>query len=165
MQSSAIISPCGTYRYRLSRRWGKGPWVTFVMLNPSTADHAVDDPTIRKCIGFARRMGLHALEVVNLFALRSTCPKALKGHADPVGPDNDKHIVEAGIGAARLVFAWGVHGELHGRDSAVTWLLKRMGVPNDEVLGRTSKGHPRHPLYVPYDAVPERAARGLFSAE
>jgi hypothetical protein len=81
----ATLSDCGRYRYRLWRRWADGPTVLFVMLNPSTADADVDDPTIRRCIGFARSWGAGALEVVNLYAWRATQPAELKAAVGPVG--------------------------------------------------------------------------------
>lgn len=103
----ALISECGLYRYRLWRRWGIGPHATWIMLNPSTADADLDDPTIRRCIGFARAWGFSAIEVVNLFALRATNPRELGRSADPIGPDNDRHLSEAGRAAELRIAAWG----------------------------------------------------------
>src|SRR5262249_1429413 len=114
----AVISACGCFRYYLARRIAAGDRVaTFIMLNPSTADAFVDDPTVRKCQGFARRWGCSLLRVVNLFAVRATNPVAIKAAADPVGPDN-KAWVNAALGASvsgrdrvnTVVCAWGVHG-------------------------------------------------------
>lgn len=96
MEKSAIISPCGQYRYRLERAWDRSfPAAVFVCLNPSIADATLDDPTLRKCVGFARRWGCGHLVLVNLFALRATDPREMKRHPSPVGPDNDRHIQEA----------------------------------------------------------------------
>lgn len=84
----ADISACGAYRYRLDRLGallGRGA-VNFVMLNPSTADAEQDDPTIRRCLGYAFRWGFARLIVTNLYALRSTDPRALWEHPDPIGP-------------------------------------------------------------------------------
>ena len=100
----------GAYRYLLTRRWGLGPAALFVMLNPSTADDVDDDPTIRRCVGFARRWRLGGLEVVNLYALRATDPRDLFAHRAPVGRDNDDAISDAVARAAHIVVAWGVHG-------------------------------------------------------
>ncbi len=82
----AVISDCGRYRYRLTRRWGDGPLLSFIMLNPSTADAEVDDPTIRRCMGFARRDGYGGIVVGNLYAFRTTKPKALFAADNPLGP-------------------------------------------------------------------------------
>ena len=89
MRRSATLSPCGLYRYDLQRRWGEGPAVVFIGLNPSTADATVDDRTIGRMVGFATSWGRSAITVVNLFALRSKDPALLRAHSDPVGPDND----------------------------------------------------------------------------
>ncbi len=97
MTGSAVLSECARYRYRLDRAWerddhGLGT-VTWVMLNPSTADADVDDPTIRRCIGFSKAWGYNALTVVNLFAWRATSPRDLCAVEDPVGPDNEAHLI------------------------------------------------------------------------
>lgn len=148
-ESSAIISPCGLYRYRLSRRWDDGPTCVFVMLNPSTADAAQDDPTIRRCIGFAKREGCGALDVVNLFAFRATSPAHMKAAPDPIGLDNDDHVMCALVDAdGPVIAAWGAHGSFRGRDSTVRLLTD---VPMS-CLGLTKAGAPRHPLYVRGDA-------------
>src|SRR5262245_19133112 len=92
----ALISPCGLYRYWLTRTWDNSlRRVCWVMLNPSTADAEQDDPTIRRCVGFARSWGAGGIIVVNLFAFRASDPKALLRAADPVGPDNDGHILKS----------------------------------------------------------------------
>jgi hypothetical protein len=148
--STAQFSPCRTYRYTLTRTWGDEPPAVFVMLNPSTADAMADDPTIRRCKQFARRERCGGLAVVNLFALRATDPRELRGHPDPVGEDNDWHIRERCAPAALIVAAWGAHGSLRGRDRAVTEFLR---VEADlRCLGVTASGAPRHPLYVRGDA-------------
>ena len=88
----AHFDETGAYRLRLWRRWWDGPYVCWIMLNPSTADARVNDQTIRKCIAFSKQWGFGGLEVVNVFALRSTDPKALYKHHDPIGPGNDSVI-------------------------------------------------------------------------
>src|SRR5262249_14212908 len=97
VRRAAVISDCGRYRYSLTRRWGDAaePRALFVMLNPSTADAEQDDPTIRRCIGFAKAWGMGSLEVVNLYALRATDPAALLSAPDPIGPKNDTMITSA----------------------------------------------------------------------
>src|SRR3954470_11499675 len=92
IEKSAAFSSCMTWRYRLTRYWGPGSMLPFVMLNPSTADDEVDDPTIRRCMGFARREGLGGIVVANLYALRATYPKSLALHPDPDGPGNLRHL-------------------------------------------------------------------------
>lgn len=106
-----IISNCGKYRYQL---WRKIPqplrWireVTFVMLNPSIADASIDDPTIRRCMAFAKREGFTDMYAINLFAYRATNPKELAIVADPHGPDNYKFIDEVAILPGTVIVAWG----------------------------------------------------------
>lgn len=146
IKSDAVISDCGRYRYRLSRIWDHSlPLCVFIMLNPSTADAEQDDATIRRCRGFALREGFGGLVVVNLFAFRATDPKDLRSASDPVGPANDRYIIEATRDVdVRVIAAWGVNGGLLDRDNAV----QRMTGPDLMCLGRTSRGAPRHPLYV-----------------
>ena len=147
---NAILSSCKQYRYCLTRTWhtGKGT-VLFIMLNPSTANAETDDPTIRRCIGFARKWGFQQLTVGNLFALRATNPQQIKQAIDPVGPENDQHLIKMSASADGIITAWGTRGSYLNRDSHVLDLL-----PNTiEHLGLTKQGHPRHPLYVRADAV------------
>lgn len=149
MERSAVID--GEYRYRLSRKWDTGRDLTVIMLNPSVADDTRDDPTIRRCIGFARRRGLAGLNVVNLFALRATDPAALRSHPDPVGPRNDEFIAEAAQDSL-MVAAWGAHGFAVPRAAEVSAALAAAGV-NLQAWGVTKAGHPGHPLYLPSDSV------------
>lgn len=149
--SDATISPCGTYRYDLTRRWGDGPTATWVMLNPSTADASTDDPTIRRCIGFSKREGCGGLRVVNLYALRATDPAELVRHPDPHGPDNPAMLIDTARAARRgelVVVAWGSHPMAVRGASEVGGPLATAGAV---CLGRTKAGHPRHPLYVKGD--------------
>jgi hypothetical protein len=154
MTGTAIMSPDGVYRYSLTRQLSSRPGrlkhCTWIMLNPSTATAEIDDPTIRRCIGFATSWECHALTVVNLFALRATDPTELAAHADPVGPENDGYIITAANLGGIVVAAWGVHGILHGRDRVVRDLMKRYG-HELRCLGTTQGGFPRHPLYVKGD--------------
>jgi hypothetical protein len=148
MQRDALISECGLYRYRLSRTWGDERPACFIMLNPSTADATQDDPTIRRCIGFARAWGCGGIVVVNLFALRATDPRELYKHESPIGPENDSHIRAAVIECDPVVCAWGVCGTFRRRDEEVAALIRSSGLPWGKCLGVTRDGHPRHPLYV-----------------
>ena len=146
--SSAVFSDDRVYRYELRRVWAAGPLVAFVGLNPSTADETVDDPTIRRCIGFAKRWGYGGLVMVNLFAFRATDPRVMRAAADPVGPANDEHLERLTGEVDQFVAAWGAGGTYMDRDLAVLpiigWHLR--------ALGHTKDGHPRHPLYVRADA-------------
>lgn len=142
------------YRLELRREWApeKGT-VNFVMLNPSIATEFKDDPTIRRCIGFARAWGFGAIVVTNLFSFRSTNPHLLKKQEDPVGPGNDEHILEVARKSQKVILAWGAHGVLKCQDLQVIQLLQ-----NDEIeiecLGYTAEGCPQHPLYVPATRTP-----------
>jgi hypothetical protein len=153
MQKTATISDCGKFRYRLGRRWASGPAMLFIMLNPSTADAYTDDPTIRKCIGFAERNGADAIEVVNLFAFRATDPKALARAGWPVGPENAEHVAratkEVHEDEGRIVLAWGANAR--GRDEAKAMIcdLARCGLPL-YVFRFLLDGTPAHPLMLPY---------------
>jgi len=151
---SATFDRTRRYRYSLTRVWAaERGTVVFVGLNPNRADAVRDDPTIRRCLGFARRWGFGALEVVNLFARCAPTPRALRDAAHPVGPDNDVFLRDATGAAALVVAAWGAHGTLHERDAAVRGLLRDATVPV-VCLGRTAGGQPRHPLYLRADTAP-----------
>lgn len=144
--SGAEFSPCRKYRYALYRFWG-GKWseyAMFVGLNPSTADETLDDPTIRRCISFAKDWGYGGLYMTNLFAYRATQPEDMKRADDPVGPDNDYWLRKIAGQASVVVAAWGTHGTYGGRHSAVRAML-----PNLHCLRLTKDGHPSHPLYLP----------------
>lgn len=158
LASAVFDSRARTYRYLLTRIWDPStPPVVFLMLNPSTADALEDDATIRRLAGpkgFARTMGAGGLVVVNLFALCSTDPRVLLHHTDPVGPLNDAFIRRATAGASTVVAAWGAAGVQHGRGGHVTATLLDRSVAL-HCLGTTSTGQPRHPLYLPGDAVLE----------
>ncbi len=147
--SSAVLSKCGKYRYRLDRRWGDGPICGFIMLNPSTADADLDDPTIRRCIGFAKREGCGSLMVGNLFAFRATDPMVMADSDDPDGPENRHFLTNMAERVdGPLIAAWGSHWM--ARDMASEWVCKTFG-RRLMCLGKTKDGHPRHPLYVKGD--------------
>ena len=147
--SSAVLSECGLYRYRLERRWADGPKALFIMLNPSTADAEKDDPTIRRCISFAKREGCGGLIVVNLFAFRATEPDALLLADDPIGPDNPGALAAAVADCdGPLIAAWGAWPGARAAGEAV---VRKLG-PRARCLGLTKAGSPRHPLYVAGDA-------------
>lgn len=150
MFSAATMSPCGAYRYSLSRLWGEGdiPGVTFVMLNPSTADALQDDPTIRRCIGFAKREGFDSLDVVNLFGLRSTRPQGLLASPDPVGPGNMEMVEAIFMDSSLIIAGWGSFKGLNLRPQIEAILA--LGHPL-KCLGTNTDGMPKHPLYLPSD--------------
>lgn len=153
-RSSATYSPCETYRYALTRVWDTHmPRVTFVMLNPSKATQAHNDPTIARLQRRSTLLGFGSFCAVNLFALRETDPALMRKHPQPMGPDNDAEITKAAAWADTVIAAWGVHGTLHNRHADVQTLLAAQPTPL-HVLGLTKDGHPRHPLYMPYAAQP-----------
>lgn len=148
MIKSAEISDCGRYRYSLRRAWGDGPTVAFIGLNPSTADAENDDPTIRRCIGFAQAWGYSSLLMLNLFALRSTNPSRLLFDAAPIGPDTDARLNTDVLGASLVVAAWGAHYIAASRGADVRHRLEALGVEL-HALGLTRSRQPKHPLYLP----------------
>ena len=150
MRKSAVFSKDRIYRYALLREWEVGDHALFIGLNPSTADEELDDPTIRRCIQFAKNWGCCGLWMVNLFAYRSTDPNELLSIDDPIGPDNDWHIKLGALTAGRIIAAWGVRGNLKERDQEVSQMLRK-DWRKIECLGITKEGFPRHPLYLSYD--------------
>jgi hypothetical protein len=145
---TALFSRDRRFRYRLGRRWGDGAAACFVLLNPSTADEAREDPTVRRCIGFARALGYGALEVVNLYAYVATDPAELRRAGYPVGRYNDRHIEAAARESERVVLAWGVHAARLRRPGEALELLRRIGAER-HCLRLTASGHPEHPLRLP----------------
>ena len=145
VDASAVLSPCSRYRYRLTRLWSTGTGtVVFIGLNPSTAAAKEDDPTILKCIRFAKSWGYSELCMLNLFAWRSTDPSVLSEVDDPVGPENDAHLLEVAQSARCVVAAWGNHGNLLDRSNRVRSML-----PDLHGLRLNKNGEPSHPLYLP----------------
>ena len=159
-RDNAIISECGKYRYALHRQLGmeNRKSCLFIMLNPSTADGSQDDPTIRRCVGFAKSWGCDRLFVANLFAWRATDPKELRkngvGGGDIFGPEN-KDWIEALCDVVThrdeergpIVCAWGPKGRYLRQDEQVKgWLEETYAL---QCLGRSKDGSPRHPLFMP----------------
>ena len=150
MKKSAIISSCKKYRYELRRVWDPSmPWVLFVCLNPSTADHESEDNTSRVCINYAKRWGYGGLVIANLFAYRSTDKSKLYLVDDPVGPDNDKHLERLSAEATETVCAWTDDGAFKDRDLRVLPMLI-----NPKCLARLKSGRPGHPLYKSRELLP-----------
>lgn len=155
--ATAVFDATRTYRYLLTRTWSAEPPLTFAMLNSSTADAFVPDPTIRRCVCFAEREGAGGIQVINLFAYRSPYPEALPACKDPVGPRNREFIRRVCAEGGTVVLAWGAH-HLFGRTAALSrWqqnLIVRAATEAQaslQCLGITKNGHPRHPLYVRAD--------------
>jgi len=149
VQYDAFLSNDGLYRYSLTRRWDESDLLCWIMLNPSTADADNDDPTIRRCMSFARAWGYGGILVVNLFAFRATDPKELVKATDPIGPCNNS-ILETAAKSHVTVAAWGCGGALKDRGGKVRGLL---GDCELLCLGLTKDRYPKHPLYVPADTV------------
>lgn len=156
VDSGAEFSADRVHRYRLWRRWADGPMLMVIGLNPSTADETTDDPTVRRCIGYAERWGFAGLLMTNLFAYRSTDPRGLLAATDPVGPGNWHTIANlAGDTLSTdgaVLAAWGAHGRLLAASKRMDDRL--VGFPV-ACLGRTRRGEPKHPLYLRADATPE----------
>lgn len=154
--SSAELSDCGRYRWSLTRSWGTGPRVCWIMCNPSTADGEQDDNTIRRCIRFSQRWGHGSLVVVNLFALRATDPAeveqaiARSGLLAAIGVHNDYHVLRAAQSAELVVAAWGalLKPWADERGEAVRFRLALLRADRRELwcLGKTKDGSPKHPL-------------------
>lgn len=153
----ALLSPCGAYRFTLSRQLepeGTSSCV-FIMLNPSRADATDDDPTVRKCMKFAKAWGYSLLHVVNLFAWRDKSPAAMKLAKYPVGENNDVIVRLAASRAGIVVCAWGKHGTHLDRHNVMRQQLHGWGIPV-HYLALNKDGTPKHPLYCRDDTVPTR---------
>ena len=159
MEGTAVFSPERTWRYALYRIWDRSlaPCM-FIGLNPSTADETKDDPTVRRCIRFAKDWGFGGLHMTNLYAFRATDPKDLyaasrftmDAHRRVVGPENDEWLMRLGEGAGIIIAAWGADpGPFKTRPRHVSDLVSQL-----HVLALTKHGQPRHPLYLKADCVP-----------
>lgn len=151
---SAVISECGIWRYLLTRDLGVGTLTVAICgVNPSTADGEIDDQTIRKDKGFCRLLGVRHLIKINEFAFRATDVNALKTAADPIGPDNDRHIEQAFRDADLHIAAWGPLAKLpkplRGRWRDVAAIADKVGC-RLMCWGTAQDGHPRHPLMLAY---------------
>ena len=146
----AGFSRCRAYRYWLSRHFAKGSGhCVFIGLNPSTGDADTDDPTIRRCMGFASDWGYQYLTVVNLFAYRTPSPAALKRASNPEGQGNRAALRTACKNADCIVAAWGNHGSYRNQSTRLARLWNNYPL---SCFGTTLTGHPIHPLYQPRDA-------------
>jgi hypothetical protein len=152
MQRHAILSEDGKYRYRLSRVWDESkPKILFIMLNPSTADANIDDPTIRRVVNFSKSWGYGGVYVGNLYAFRSTDPKGLRDVSDPIGADNIAHIQSLIQITDRVIYAWG------NNRAEPDWLKTLVNEPF--CIDLSKKGIPKHPLYLKKTLVPKQYIR------
>ncbi|MEJ2043677.1 MAG: DUF1643 domain-containing protein [Reinekea sp.] len=151
MDKTAEFSEDRKYRYSLSRIWDREKgFVTFIGLNPSTADETEDDPTIRRCINYAKSWGYGGIHMVNLFAFRATDPKIMKKETNPVGPLNDLWITKQFLESKITIAAWGNHGKHMRRDIHVKKILDGSLF----CLEKSKYGNPKHPLYLKKDLTP-----------
>jgi hypothetical protein len=159
----AVFSSDMVHRYELHIDWDVGfgddrGKLNFIMLNPSTADENKNDPTVTQCENRAKRMGFSGLVVTNLFALRSTDPKGLYKHPDPVGVHNNLYITDNARGTSMIILGWGAHGQYEDRAKEVLGMLAGVPVIRDKLylLDRTKGGFPKHPLYISKATNPTR---------
>lgn len=163
-----VFSPCRSYRYTLWREWSdmdllasngllaalnSDRYLMVIGLNPSTADETKDDPTIRRCVAFAKRWGYGALCMTNLFAWRDTKPANMMKAADPIGPLNDYYLFELAKNAGLILAAWGTKGGHRGRAEYVKDVFSEAGFTL-HALRLNDDGSPEHPLYIPADTEP-----------
>lgn len=152
VKRDATFSPCRRYRYTLDIIWdGAKPMAVFIGLNPSTADETQDDPTIRRCRGFAERWGCGGMRMLNLFAFRATDPKMMKAEEASIEHEPFRNwlatsVMTAPLPVAHVVACWGAHGSHLGRATQTI-----PTIPDLQCLGRNADGSPRHPLYLKAD--------------
>ncbi|BBG20716.1 hypothetical protein RVR_P199 (plasmid) [Actinacidiphila reveromycinica] len=166
--SYAVFNADRTHRFALTRRWAAGGrTAVFVMLNPSTAKAAADDPTIRRCISAARRTGHQALLVLNLFSIISADPAVLVSDPQPAGPLTDDALTSLAHLGDTVIVAWGAgHSAIHNRADTVVQLLldQRLELA---CLGTNRNGTPKHPVRLPESnplivyRLPARAEGGI----
>lgn len=148
-QREAVFSDCMRYRYALMIVWDEHlPILNFLMLNPSTADHLANDPTVKRCCVRSNTLGFGSLIVTNIFAYRATDPRDMKSQEDPIGPENDNYILESAKVANKIVCGWGSYGCHQNRSREVLRILEGFKL---FCLGKTRGGEPVHPLYHGYD--------------
>ena len=162
-KSGAVFSDCRKFRYALWRMWDEDkPLVMIIGLNPSTADEKVNDPTITRCISFARSWGYGGVCVTNLFGFRATAPTELKAYHDPIGKENDAWVHEMAKEAAIKVAAWGNHGKFLNRSVEFLSSLDQL-----HCIKMNKSGEPAHPLYLkaelkPVPMIPCQQANQFF---
>jgi hypothetical protein len=152
MENECVFSRDRKHRYTLVHRpdplLGGGRLLMWIGLNPSTADENQLDPTLRRILGYTLREGYDGFIMTNLFAWRATLPADMRAAADPVGPDNDRWLVDCARRCGKVVAAWGSHGSFQGRDAHTLKLLRDFDLV---CLSRNGDGSPGHPLYLKKD--------------
>lgn len=161
MISGAEFSPCGLYRYTLTRIWNEyKPLANWCALNPSTADEKKDDPTIIREMRFSKAWGFGGIIKTNIFAYRATDPGILRMLRDPIGPENDEYIKAVSRKCDIVIAAWGNHGQIKGRGS---WVFhKLLAGLKVSCLGVNANGQPKHPLYLKSSSTLQRFEWPLF---
>lgn len=159
LEQSADLSDDKRYRYSLTRKISQGARsLLFVGLNPSTADAMSDDPTIRRCVGFAKTWGFNCLRMGNLYALRATDPRKLQTSDDPIGPRNRAKLERIVAASELVIAAWGGFILAPEARNIADWILQQRNV---KCLGQNRDGSPKHPLYTAKTSVPQRWIRKL----
>lgn len=161
MKSEAYFSPDRVYRYWLLRVWDERlPVVANIGVNPSTADEKLNDPTVRKDIGFATRLGFGGLLKLNVGAYRATDPRKWRKAADPIGDLNSAQHLHEYMDQFRVstaIAAWGKNGNYFiGRCEAIVREIKADVCMNLYCFGRNGDGSPRHTLMLPYSTPLEK---------
>lgn len=150
MIKGAEFSECRTWRYALWRIWDESKGcVMFIGLNPSTANENDDDPTVRRCINFARDWGYGGIYMMNIFAFRATDPRVMRLAVDPIGPENDHYLYIYHEASDISIASWGNNGVYLKRGEFVANSLAHL-----HCFGLTKGGHPKHPLYLKTDLKP-----------
>ncbi len=154
MQKDAILDKKRKYRYMLKRQWGDSTdkFINFVLLNPSTANETVDDPTIKACIKFTQNLGYGGFYVTNLFAYRTKSPDILKKSTEPIGRKNDMFIKKYATKSKLVIIAWGNHGNYLNRDKDVLKFITKIKTPYCFIT--TQSGQPKHLLYIARNTKP-----------
>jgi hypothetical protein len=149
MNNECVFSPDRRHRYTLIHRpeplLGGDRLLMWICLNPSTADETQLDPTLTRILGYSLREGYDGFLMTNLFAWRATDPKDMKAARDPVGPDNDRWLVQCARRCGKVVAAWGSHGAFNQRAAHVCKVLRDFDLV---CLARNADGAPSHPLYL-----------------
>jgi hypothetical protein len=152
MKKDASISVDRKYRYLLSRVWDETkPMVMIIGLNPSTADEKEDDPTIRKCINYAKSWDYGGIYMLNLFAFRATQPSEMFKASEPIGEKNDTYIKTYSKKVNKVICAWGNDGKYQNRSNLI-----KNSVDNLYYLKLNQTGEPAHPLYLKAKLTPKK---------